>query len=90
MWTGVGFSACVVAPPGERSVGASRWEVVLRGVEVSVEGMGRMFAREQRAGFPRSSVADIAWRRMLNRGVSKERKRGAYFSPGNIKRLSLM
>ena len=32
------FSACVVAPPGERSVGAGRGEAVRRGVEVSVEG----------------------------------------------------
>ncbi len=38
VWTGVDFSVCVVAPPGERSVGASRWDAARRGVEVSVEG----------------------------------------------------
>ncbi len=50
--TGVDFSVCVVAPPGERSVGAGRGEAARRGVEVSVEGPGRLFAREHRAGFP--------------------------------------
>ncbi len=30
VWTGVDFSVCVVAPPGERSVGAGRWEAVRR------------------------------------------------------------
>ncbi len=40
VWTGVDFSACVVAPPGERSVGADRWEAARRGVEMSVEGAG--------------------------------------------------
>ncbi len=48
MWTGVDFSVCVVAPPGERSVGASRGEAARRGVEVSVEGLGRLFVREHR------------------------------------------
>ena len=46
VWTGVEFSVCVVAPPGERSVGAGRGKCVSRGVEVSVEGPGRLFARE--------------------------------------------
>ena len=36
----VDFSVCVVAPPGERSVGAGRGEAARRGVEVSVEGPG--------------------------------------------------
>ena len=42
VWTGVDFSVCVVAPPGERSVGAGRGEAVRRGVEVSVEEPGRL------------------------------------------------
>ncbi len=46
VWTGVDFSVCVVALPGERSVGAGNGERVSRGVEVSVEGPGRLFARE--------------------------------------------
>ncbi len=60
VWTGVDFSVCVVAPPGERSVGAGRGEAARRGVEVSVEGLGRLFAREQMA--PRASVAYVAAR----------------------------
>ncbi len=44
--TCVDFLVCVVAPPGERSVGASRWEAARRGVEVSVEGPGRLFVRD--------------------------------------------
>ncbi len=65
MWTGVDFSACVVAPPGEQSVGASRGEAVRRGVEVSVEGPGRLYAREHRAGFPPRLCGLHRLRRML-------------------------
>ena len=42
VWTGVDFSVCVVARPGEGSVGAGRGEAVRRGVEVSVEEPGRL------------------------------------------------
>ncbi len=31
VWTGVDFSVCVVAPPGERSVGAAKGKRVSRG-----------------------------------------------------------
>ena len=58
------FSVCVVAPPGERSVGAGRGEAVRRGVEVSVEGSGGCSRANIGRDFPCASVAYIAWRRM--------------------------
>ncbi len=49
--TGVDFSVCVVAPPGERSVGQPRGSGA-EGVGVSVERPGRTFVCEHRVGFP--------------------------------------
>ena len=43
----VDFSVCVVAPPGERSVGAGRWEAMFRGAS-DAEGRRRQPGRGAR------------------------------------------
>ncbi len=50
---------------------------------MSVEGPGRTFAREHRAGFPRASLAYVA-AHLLNRSVSKENEERVFvlFSSG--------
>ncbi len=55
------FSVCVVAPPGERSVGAGRGEAVWRESERALRGRGGCSRANIERDFPRASVADIAF-----------------------------